>query len=595
MGGIAAQFTILYQQEQRDQLHQRAHVVLWTAAVMLPFFALLDFVVVPDHFRQFLAWRLAASFFCLIVIFFNKQDTAHRYPVLFGVTAYVAAGLTVSPMVVQLGGYSSFYYVGFILILVTFAAIFPLPMMQTAALGVLLYAIYAVPVFILSPFSPEVFLDFLANSFFFMTFIIIIVVQSRAENKARADEFNLRMKQKEMTAKLSFYADKLENEVKRRTDELNSSEKRYRDLYENIIDDVILVDRDGKILMGNPRFYSTLHIADHDREVDFLQLIHLDDVSRVRHELFDKLSREQQVTGCQFRLSGRQGKNFDVECNATVITKEGVVVGFQMLLRDISARKKLEQDLLHSLKILQETRSATILGLAKLSEYRDVQTGKHLERLREYCLILAKQLAKEEKYRGHITDQYIEDLYQSSILHDIGKVGIPDEILLKSGTLTREENEIIRQHATYGGNILKAVDAQSEEQSFLSMAKTIAYFHHEHWDGSGYPYGLRKEEIPLAARIVSLADAYDEFTTAQKYRSACLHEEAIRFIREERGRRFAPDIVDAFLECRHLFLAVRDKFTSEASEDGQLRTSPCYRQKKHPPGEFMPDFQPLSE
>lgn len=127
------------------------------------------------------------------------------------------------------------------------------------------------------------------------------------------------------------------------------------------------------------------------------------------------------------------------------------------------------------------------------------------------------------------------------------------------------------------------------------MAKTIAYFHHEHWDGSGYPYGLREEEIPLAARIVSLADFYDSLTTELKYRPACLHEEAIRIITGERSRRFAPDIVDSLLECRHLFPAVREKFASDVSENNHLLPSPCYRQKKHPSDEIMPDFKAHSE
>ena len=239
---------------------------------------------------------------------------------------------------------------------------------------------------------------------------------------------------------------------------------------------------------------------------------------------------------------------------------------------------------------MQKTRSATILGLAKLSEYRDASTGKHLERIREFCMIIARELASQAKYSDYITDQFIEDLYHSSILHDIGKVGIADGILLKRGKLTAQESEIIKQHTSYGGNILKAVDAETAGQSFLSMAKSIAYFHHEKWDGSGYPYGLREEEIPLAARIVSLADVYDGLTSMQKYRAACPHREAVKIISAEKGLHFAPDIVDAFLKHHPSFDEIRTKFTRQEGQHNSSAQPECYDSKKVPLENFIPDF-----
>jgi len=590
MNEIKPQYSAIYHQELRDLLHQRAHVILWAVVIMLPLFSVLDYVAVRHYFSKFLVWRLSASLVCLFVLLLNTHDNKKRYPFIFGITAYLVSALTISPMIVQMGGFSSFHYVGLILILITFAAIFPLTMAQAATLGGILFAIYTVPIFIFNPLTTSAFHDFLSNSFFFITFIIIIVVQSKAEHNARINEFNLRMKEREAGTKLGFYAEKLEDDVKKRTSELKESESRYRDLYENIIDDVILVDLENKILLANPRFYKNLHLPETDQDIDFLDLVHPEDMSALQSQLLSKLRHGENVTGCQFRLVGTDHNIFNVECNATVIKKEGILVGFQMLIRDISTRIKLDNELLQSLNTVQETRTATILGLAKLSEYRDMHTGKHLERIREYSQVIARQLATRDEYKEYINEKYIEDLYHSSILHDIGKVSIPDEILIKPAKFTPEENEIIKQHTTYGGNILKAVDSHTVEQSFLSMAKAIAYFHHEKWDGTGYPYGFREEEIPLAARIVALADVYDALTTMRKYRSACPHEEATKIIIQEKGRHFAPDIVDAFMVRNTAFNQIRQKYATEEETAPSFTKSDCYKSRKIPPDKYCPDF-----
>lgn len=590
MNNIKPEYTVIYHQELQDLLHQRANVILWTVVILLPLFSVLDYIAVRHYFSTFLIWRLSASLFCLFVFLLNSRDKKKRYPFIFGTTAYLVSALTISPMIVQMGGFSSFYYVGLILIHVIFAAIFPLTMAQTTTLGAILFAIYTLPIVIFNPLTIFAFHNFLVNSFFFITFIIITAVQSNAEHKARINEFNLRMKEREIGTKLGYYAEKLEDDVKKRTNELRESESRYRDLYENIIDDVILVDRENKILLANPRFYKNLHLPESDQDIDFLKLVHAEDVSSVQSQLLSKLLQGEDATGCQFRLVGTDNKIFNVECNATVIIKEGILVGFQMLIRDISTRVKLDNELLQSLKTVQETRTATILGLAKLSEYRDVHTGKHLERIREYSQVIARELATRDEYKEYINEQYIEDLYHSSILHDIGKVSIPDEILLKPAKFTPEENELIKQHTTYGGNILKAVDAHTVEQSFLSMAKAIAYFHHEKWDGTGYPYGLREEEIPLAARIVALADVYDALTTMRKYRSACPHEEAMKIITQEKSLHFSPDIVNAFMVRNTAFNTIRQKYAAEEEAAPSSTKSDCYKTRKIPSDNYCPDF-----
>ena len=229
----------------------------------------------------------------------------------------------------------------------------------------------------------------------------------------------------------------------------------------------------------------------------------------------------------------------------------------------INNRKKLEMDLIESYKKLQNARTATILGLAKLAEYRDEGTGTHLERIREYAKMAASEMAKLPKYRKYITKEYIDDIYQSSILHDIGKVGIPDAVLLKPGELSSEEFEIIKRHTNLGGDAIKAIESNIEGRSFLYLGKEIAYNHHEKWDGSGYPNGLAGSDIPLSARLVALADVYDALTTKRFYKEAFSHTKAREIIISLKGTHFDPEVVDVFLTLEDEF----DRIRREKLED----------------------------
>lgn len=217
----------------------------------------------------------------------------------------------------------------------------------------------------------------------------------------------------------------------------------------------------------------------------------------------------------------------------------------------INKRKEAE-------KYLEASRAATILGLAKLAEYRDKDTGSHLERIREYSRIIAEELSAKPEFSKYISENYIEDIFNSSILHDIGKVGIPDAILRKPASLTDDEFEIIKTHTTLGGEAIEAIENRIEGQSFLTIGKEIAYHHHEKWDGSGYPNGFQKEEIPLSARIIALADVYDALTSKRAYKEAYTHQDTIRMITKLKGTHFDPNVVDAFF-------AVKDKFKSIAT------------------------------
>ena len=194
------------------------------------------------------------------------------------------------------------------------------------------------------------------------------------------------------------------------------------------------------------------------------------------------------------------------------------------------------------------------------AEYRDLETGTHLERIREYSRILARELAGHPNYSGYITDRYIDDLFHSSILHDIGKVGVPDSILLKPASLTPEEFRIIQQHVMIGGDSIKGIEAKMNMESFLTLGREIAYYHHEKWDGSGYPKRIKGEDSPLSARIVALADVYDALTSERPYKKAMSHEKAAAIILDGRGKHFDPLMVDIFSEKQAVFDDVRRSY-----------------------------------
>jgi putative two-component system response regulator len=200
-----------------------------------------------------------------------------------------------------------------------------------------------------------------------------------------------------------------------------------------------------------------------------------------------------------------------------------------------------------------ETRDVTIFALARLAESRDTDTGEHLERVQKYCGCLARYLLERGLFAGELDREFIHLIHQTSPLHDIGKVGIPDAILLKPGRLTPEEFNIMKRHTTIGAETLQAALDKYPNAKFLRMARDIALTHHEKFDGSGYPRGLAGHDIPLCGRIVAVADVYDALTTKRVYKDAFSHEQAVQMIGEQAGRHFDPEIVDAFLACSEAF------------------------------------------
>lgn len=209
-------------------------------------------------------------------------------------------------------------------------------------------------------------------------------------------------------------------------------------------------------------------------------------------------------------------------------------------------------------------RDLTIFALAKLAECRDPETGAHLERMRCYSQILADQLRQQGPYTHLVDEEFVEDIYRSSPLHDIGKVGIPDAILLKPGRLTAEEFEMMKRHAVIGAETLEEAARQSGGcGKFLKMAIEIARHHHERFDGSGYPDGLAGQQIPLSARIVSLADVYDALTSRRVYKEAFASDTTTGIIEAGAGTQFDPAVVEAFRAREDDFRAVRDQVETD--------------------------------
>ena len=212
-----------------------------------------------------------------------------------------------------------------------------------------------------------------------------------------------------------------------------------------------------------------------------------------------------------------------------------------------------------------ETCELAIFALAKLAESRDCETGAHLERVQGYVRILTEHLATREKFRGVIDDDYIRLIYQTSPLHDIGKVGIPDSILLKAGKLNEREFAVMKTHALIGAQTLDAALRRFPHAKFLQMARSIAGSHHEKFDGTGYPLGLAGENIPLCGRIVALADVYDALTSRRVYKPAMMHSQAREIIVRDSGSHFDPEIVAAFLAHEAEFETIREQLTETES------------------------------
>jgi putative two-component system response regulator len=229
--------------------------------------------------------------------------------------------------------------------------------------------------------------------------------------------------------------------------------------------------------------------------------------------------------------------------------------------------KHLEHLVVERTDQLIRMQDATILAMASLAETRDNETGNHIRRTQNYVAALALKLQTHPRFSALLTMENVELLYKSAPLHDIGKVGVPDRILLKPGKLDVEEFELMKLHTVYGRDTIMLVEKYlGTSNDFLTFAREIAYSHQEKWDGSGYPQGLKGDEIPISARLMAVADVYDALISKRVYKPAFSHEESIGIMKKGRGSHFDPDVLDAFLEIEDQVIEIAEKFNDRDTE-----------------------------
>lgn len=252
---------------------------------------------------------------------------------------------------------------------------------------------------------------------------------------------------------------------------------------------------------------------------------------------------------------------FSQESSLEQVTQGNVDIRLPIFAYDeLGSMASMTNSMLDSLQTaqseVQTTRDVAIVSLSALAESRDNETGAHILRTQEYVKVLAQNLSHLDKYTALLTPKYIELLYKSAPLHDVGKVGIPDNVLLKPGKLTEEEFEIMKTHPQIGAEALSTAEKQLGSSSFLRVAKEISLSHHEKWNGSGYPHQLAGEEIPLSGRLMALADVYDALISKRVYKPAFSHDKAKSIILEGKGTHFDPDVVNAFLAVENEFVHI---------------------------------------
>lgn len=213
---------------------------------------------------------------------------------------------------------------------------------------------------------------------------------------------------------------------------------------------------------------------------------------------------------------------------------------------------------------IKQTRDVTIHTLASLAETRDNETGAHLLRTQRYVRALGRRLKDHARFAHALDDEAIELLYKSAPLHDIGKVGVPDAILLKPGKLTGDEFEIMKTHAQLGADAMKVAEKELGSNDFLRFGREIATTHHEKWDGSGYPGGLKGDAIPVSGRLMAVADVYDALISKRVYKEAFSHEKAMGIIIKGKGAHFDPDVIEAFVQCEGEFKEIAREYSDAA-------------------------------
>ncbi len=545
--------------ELADLLAQKAIPILWLGILFFLFFSLLDYFVHRPFFTLFLSYRLTLAILVFVLLsLLHFRSFQHHALLLMGV-ALVAASFTISMMVIHIGGFSSPYYIGIVLTASFAFSVLPMTVTQVTGIGIAMYAVYLGTQLLSGhPLTHQEIVHAITNTVFYFSILLVIAIKVHDDMKIRRSIWQGQRKMHQLRDELTIYTGDLEYLVEQRLQQLEDLKFRFSELYENIMDMVAVVGEQGNILLCNKRFAKEFGVSDHAATpsclFDFF-------VGRRRNKMVARMlprfSGRSPIYGVETTMVTAAGEELTVEISGSWVDIDHSGPGCQLVLRNITNRKKMEQQMLESTRLIDHSRRTAILGLAKLAEYRDQDTGAHLERIREYTRILTRALSVRSGLQHLITPSFLEDITLSSVLHDIGKVGIPDKILLKPGKLSRKEFEVMKMHCIYGRDVLAEARRDAGNVSFLAMGQQITHFHHERWDGSGYPEGLSATDIPLAARIVALADVYDALTSRRCYKQALSHEQARKIIVRDRGSHFDPQVVDAFLEQEANFQQIR--------------------------------------
>ncbi len=381
------------------------------------------------------------------------------------------------------------------------------------------------------------------------------------------------LKQKELLTKLILE----HSSVARRLEDMNTELVRSRELLDEAhkIAKIGRWDIDvaaGKVIWSDS-MYDILEI-DKTTEAStelFFSLVHPNDLDKVK-SMYKDMFIEQKPWTTRYRLLLRSGelKWVNLEFHG-VFDDQGNAIQLYGTIQDITKMKSIEDELerynQHLEELVEEkiqeissSQMSTIYALVKLSESRDDDTGDHIERTASFCKLLAQKAKSIPEYTDLVTDSFIETIYKASPLHDIGKVGIPDNILLKPGKLTDEEFTIMKTHVQIGYDTLSKIGHQYDKNEFLRMGMEISLYHHEKWNGSGYTKGLKGTEIPLSARIMAISDVYDALRSKRVYKEAFSHEKSMDIITSSSGSHFDPYLIDVFIKTQEEFRSLYDSF-----------------------------------
>ncbi|MFV0437613.1 MAG: HD domain-containing phosphohydrolase [Desulfopila sp.] len=554
-----------YREEVLELHHHRVYYILLSGIIIMMLFSCLDYIMIPEMFYDFFFFRLIGAAFGLIFVYLNYRDTSKRYAFFTGLSGFISISLVMLCLIYFMGSVSSRYYVGLLITLTIYVAFAPITAYQTLSIGMVLAMLYAVTVIFTPTTNTTAILELFVNLFYLISMVFILATQSWADTRARRREYLLRVEENRVTDKLSQQAEMLEQEVAKRSREQLESEARYRLLFNQIADDIALISPNGDLLQANANFNTHFVTVDGNGSppspapLSLTAIVPPTERIAVDYQLKSMVDSGKPIRNYPIQLIRKDGTYAETEVSASLLQRDRNIIGIILLIRDISTRKEMEQKLRTSLRIRKQTETSAILALAKLSEIRDTTSNNHLERIREYCRVLAMELSKNPDMRPFMSPDFIEDIYHASILHDIGKVALPDELDQKLADDPRQQEELIRRHTNAGGEVIKKMQEDSEGSSFLDMAKHIVYFHHEQWDGKGLPHGLKQRETPLSARIMALADSYEEITTASTD-TGKMHEKAICYLSQQAGKKFDPLIVEAFLTRQRDFKAIAEKF-----------------------------------